>query len=100
LNSIGKRAGRNASASASAASAQIAEAIGPILNDLGERFRRGQRYAVDEAASLGSDAVKFGGRVGTDALHRLAAETKKQPLLTLAVAVGVGILIGAVSRRS
>jgi hypothetical protein len=50
LGGIGRSAGRNASASASAAGNQIAEAIWPILNDIVDRFGRGQRAAVDEAA--------------------------------------------------
>ena len=100
LNTIGRQAGRSASAGAAAAGNQIADVIGPILNDLGQRFRRGQRVALDEAASFGSDAVKLGGRVGSDALSRISVQARRQPLLTLAVAIGVGVLIGAVTRRS
>ena len=53
LGAIGRSAGRNASASASTAGNQIAEAIWPILNDIVDRFGRGRRAAVDEAASWG-----------------------------------------------
>jgi len=34
-----------------------------------------------------------------DALDRIAGQAKQRPLLTLAVAIGVGILIGAAGRR-
>ena len=39
-------------------------------------------------------------KVGGDALNRIAIQTKQRPLVTLAVAIGVGILIGTVARRS
>jgi ElaB/YqjD/DUF883 family membrane-anchored ribosome-binding protein len=99
LGKMGRSAGRSASANVSAAGNQIADALGPILNDLGERFRRGQRWTVDEAASMGNEAVKIGTRVGSDALDRIADQAKRRPLVTLAVAIGVGILIGFAGRR-
>ena len=52
LGALGKSAGRRASSGVSAAGNQIVEAIWPILNEIGDSFRRGQRVAVDEAASL------------------------------------------------
>jgi HEAT repeat protein len=99
LADIGRKAGRRASANVSAAGDQIAEAISPILNEILDRFRGGRRAAVEGAASLGDEAVKIGARVGDDALGRLARQTRQRPLLTLAVAIGVGILIGTASRR-
>jgi len=99
LGTIGKYAGRRASAHASAAGGQIAEALGPILNELGSRFRRGRRAAVDEAASFGNEALRVGSRVGSDALSRIADQAKHRPLFTLAVAIGVGALIGFAARR-
>ncbi len=100
LGSIGQSAGSRASASAFAAGNQIAEAIGPILNEIVERFRRGQRWAVDEAASFGNQAVKGGARVGNNALEQIATQAKQRPLITLVVAIGVGVLIGMAGRRS
>jgi hypothetical protein len=100
LGAIGKSAGRRASSSVSAAGGQVAEAIWPILNDIGDRFRRGQRVAVDEAASFGNEAVKLGARMGGDAIGQIAHQARRRPLVTLAVAIGVGILIGAVARRN
>ena len=65
-----------------------------MLSDLIERFRASARRG------LGDEAVKIGTRVGSDALGRIADQARQQPLLTLAVAIGVGILIGAASRRN
>jgi ElaB/YqjD/DUF883 family membrane-anchored ribosome-binding protein len=100
LGEIGRNAGRRGSATAAAAGNQIADALAPILNDIVDRFRRSQRAAVDQAASLGNEAVKASARAGSDALARIATQTKQQPLLTLAVAIGVGNLIGAACRRN
>ena len=75
---------------------QIADAIGPILNEVVARFG----LAPDEAGSFGNEAVKIGTKVGSDALDRIATQAKNRPLVTLAVAIGVGILIGMTSRRS
>jgi ElaB/YqjD/DUF883 family membrane-anchored ribosome-binding protein len=99
LGGIGRSAGRNASASASAAGKQIAEAIWPILNDIVDRLGRAQRAAVDETASLGNETVKISARAGNDALARIATEAKTRPLAAFAVAIGIGILIGVAVRR-
>ena len=100
LGGIGRSASRNASAGASTAGKQIAEAIWPILNDIADRFGRGQRAAIDEVASLGNEAVKISARAGNDALGRIATQAKTRRLAAFAVAIGVGILIGVAVRRS
>jgi hypothetical protein len=100
LAALSRKAGRRASANAAAAGDQIADAIGPILSDIAKRFRRGQQAAVAGAADLGDEAVKFGSKVGRQALGQITGQTRQRPLLMLAVAIGVGILIGAASRRT
>jgi hypothetical protein len=62
LGGIGQSAGLRASSGA------IADAIGPILNDIVDRFSRGQRVAVDQAASFSDDAINVGARFGNNAL--------------------------------
>ena len=64
------------------------------MSEIVDRFGRGQRAAVDEATSFWEQAVKIGSKLGSDAIEQIGAQTKKRPLVTLAVAVGVGILIG------
>ncbi len=100
LRAFGGSSGRRASAEAAAAGDRIAETIGPILNDIAARFRKGQQAALDQASTLGNQAVKAGTKMGGDAVERIAGETKQRPLLMLAVAIGVGILIGAAARRT
>jgi ElaB/YqjD/DUF883 family membrane-anchored ribosome-binding protein len=97
IQRVGRRAGRNASAGMSSAGDQIGDAIASAVNEIVERFRSGRRLAGDEAVRFGNEAAKFGAKVGNDALDRVASEVEHRPLITLAVAVGVGILIGMAS---
>jgi ElaB/YqjD/DUF883 family membrane-anchored ribosome-binding protein len=100
LGGIGRSAGQRAAAGASVTGDHIADAIGPILSAIIDRFGRGQRAAVDQAASFGNDAIEVGARMGNDALGRVATQTKHRPMAALAVAMGVGLLIGFALRRS
>ena len=43
---------------------------------------------------IGNQTLKFGGKIGNDALGRIASEVEHRPLVTLGIAFGVGILIG------
>ena len=94
LERVGRKAGRSASANASAAGDHIGDAIASAVTDIVDRFRSGRRLAGDEAVRFGNEAAKFGAKVGNDALERMASEVEHRPLVTLAVAIGVGILIG------
>ena len=94
IEKIGRSAGRRASAGVSAAGDQIGDAIAAAVAEIVDRFRSGRRVAGDEAVRFGNEAAKFGAKVGNDALERMASEVEHRPLVTLAVAIGVGILIG------
>jgi hypothetical protein len=94
INRVGRKAGRRASAGLSAAGDQLGDAVASAVNEIVERFRSGRRITSDEAMRLGSDAARFGTRIGNDALHRLTDEVEHRPLTMLAFAIGIGILIG------
>jgi ElaB/YqjD/DUF883 family membrane-anchored ribosome-binding protein len=81
------------SASAMQGADHVGEAIASTLDRVADRFRDGT--LGDEAAKIGAEAAKLGDA----ALQRLSREVKSRPLVTLAVAVGVGILVGALSQR-
>jgi hypothetical protein len=100
LAGIGKSAGQRASAGTVAVGNQIADAVWPFLNDIVDRFDRGQRTAVDQATIFGNRAAKTGARIGNNTLDRIAMEAKTRPLITLGVAIGVGVLIGMATRRN
>ena len=93
IDKLGRSAGRRASANVSAAGDHIGDAIAAAVTEIVDRFRSGRRLAGDEAVRFGNEASKF-AKVGNDALQRVASEVEHRPLVTLAVAIGVGVLIG------
>ena len=76
-----ERAGVRTSASAMATADHVGETVAAVLSSIADRFRGGA-YSMSD-----------------DALRRLSKEVEHRPLVTLAVAVGVGILVGLVSHR-
>jgi len=91
LEKIGARATANAKDTAEG----LGDAIASALFGWGDRFRQSAASLGNQSASLGKDAAKL----GTSALSRVSEETGQHPLFALAVAVGVGVLIGVASRR-
>jgi ElaB/YqjD/DUF883 family membrane-anchored ribosome-binding protein len=90
-----ERVGGRASASAVQAADHVGETVASALSSMADRLRGG----VD---SMGGEAARFRGeaaKLGNDALRRLSHEVERRPLVTLAVAVGVGLLVGLASHR-
>ena len=90
LNVAGARASINARDTAG----NLGDAIASALSGWADRFRQGAGIVGDQSAALGKDTAKL----GAVAVNRIADETGRRPLL--AVAVGVGILIGMAARSS
>jgi ElaB/YqjD/DUF883 family membrane-anchored ribosome-binding protein len=84
LANLGRIAGKQGAAAASNASDQIGEVMSSLLNDVVERFRDG-----------GRQAVRLGSTFRNSAVQRVSSEVEDRPLVTLGVALGVGVLIGA-----
>jgi ElaB/YqjD/DUF883 family membrane-anchored ribosome-binding protein len=84
LENMGRLVGRRGSAAAEAASEQIGDALNSVLNIMVDRFREGGRQAVETGSKYGDRAVR-----------RVSAGVQEQPLITLGVALGIGVLIGA-----
>ena len=95
LERVGRMAGRQTSAAAATASDQIGDAISTILNEMVDRFRKGGQAAGDQAGRLSNQALDLGAKYGSDALARVASQAEERPLLTVGVALSIGILIGA-----
>jgi ElaB/YqjD/DUF883 family membrane-anchored ribosome-binding protein len=95
LEKIGRIAGDRTSAAAATAGDQVGDAISTILNEMVERFRQGRQAAGDQAGRLSNQALNLGAKYGSDALQRAASEVEERPLVTVAIALGIGILIGA-----
>ncbi len=91
LEKVGARASTNARETAES----FGDAIASALAGWAGRFRQSASALSDQSASLGRDTAKLGNAT----LRRLSDETEHHPLFALAVAVGVGVLIGLVSRK-
>lgn len=94
--------------------------VGTLVSDLEDRLhrlntltKRGAGHAVDGVNDLVSgavsgltDHVRHGARSMTDdaakfgdqALRRVSKEIDRRPLMTLAIAVGIGVLVGLTRR--
>jgi ElaB/YqjD/DUF883 family membrane-anchored ribosome-binding protein len=87
--------GRSAAGAAQAVD-HVGETIASALSGVAERLRGRAESVRDEVAKISGDAAKLGNQ----ALRHLADEVEHRPLITLAVAVGVGILIGLASYQA
>jgi ElaB/YqjD/DUF883 family membrane-anchored ribosome-binding protein len=85
LNGLAKRESKQVS---DEISEFVAETVANVTDKVTDRVRDGARTAGDGAA-------QFGG----DALRRIISEVDQRPLMTLAIAAGIGFLAG-LSRRA
>jgi ElaB/YqjD/DUF883 family membrane-anchored ribosome-binding protein len=96
LDRLSRRAARSSSAAPRAVD-RAKDSIAAALSDIADRFRGGARTARHEASQFGDDALK----IGNEALRTLTKEVEQRPLVTLAVAFGVGMIAaGLLTRRS
>jgi ElaB/YqjD/DUF883 family membrane-anchored ribosome-binding protein len=86
IEKLGARASSNARDTADG----LGEAVASALSSWVERFRQSASSRGDESAALGKDAARY----GTAALNQISNETEQRPFIAVAVALGVGILIG------
>jgi ElaB/YqjD/DUF883 family membrane-anchored ribosome-binding protein len=91
-----RRGAARTSAVAPRAVDRVGDSIAAALTDIAERLRGGARTAGAEASQFGDDALKL----GNEALRTLTKEVEHRPLVTLAVAFGVGMIAaGLLARR-
>ena len=81
LQALAKRSAKDAADNAS-------EFVSDTVSDATDRMRNGASSVSDEAARLSGDAIK-----------RIEDEVSHRPLLTLAIAAGIGFLAGMAGRR-
>ena len=79
---------------------RMGETIASALNDIADRFTSRARVVGRDAGRVSermtADAMQFGDQ----ALRKVAHEVEQRPLVTLAIAVGVGALAaGLLARR-
>jgi ElaB/YqjD/DUF883 family membrane-anchored ribosome-binding protein len=90
LEKLGARASSNARDTADG----LGEVVASALSSWAERFRHGASSLGDQSAAFGKDTARY----GTAALSQISKETEEHPLIAIAVALGVGILIGMATR--
>jgi len=89
-----EKIGARASTSARDTAGGFGDAVASALFGWADRFRQSASLIGDQSAAISRDAAKF----GSGALSRVSDETERHPFFALAVGVGVGVLIGMVSR--
>lgn len=76
----------------SGASSEVGDFVSETLERIMSRVR-------DSAAGVTQTVADEASRVGTDAFKKIADEVERRPLMMLAVAAGIGFLIGLANRR-
>lgn len=56
-------------------------------------------YGVASRVREGATSVTGAAKTGTSAVQRVAGELEKRPIMTVAIALGIGFLAGLVGRR-
>jgi ElaB/YqjD/DUF883 family membrane-anchored ribosome-binding protein len=95
LGGVAGRASANFKSGVADATERVNDVLVSALSEVADRFRGGAGSLGGEAARVQKEAV----RLGNDALRRLSAEVEHRPLVVLAIAAGVGLLIGLAARR-
>ncbi len=90
LDSVGARA----TGSARQTAESVGDTLASALSGWADRFRQSTATLGDRSAAFGKDAAA----AGSQALSRVSEEAGQRPLAALAVAIGVGIMIGMASR--
>jgi ElaB/YqjD/DUF883 family membrane-anchored ribosome-binding protein len=88
-----EKLGTRASSNARDTTDGLGEAVASALSSWADRFRQGASSLGDQSATFGKDAARY----GTATLSQISKETEQRPLVAIAVALGVGILIGMVA---
>jgi len=79
---------------------RMSETVASAINEIADRFSSRARSVSKDAGWMGerftADAMEFGDH----ALRKVAREVEQRPLVTLAIAVGIGALAaGLLARR-
>ncbi|HEY6834700.1 MAG TPA: hypothetical protein VI251_19680 [Pseudolabrys sp.] len=87
-----RRLSGTARTEASGATEEVGDFVSEALARIKERVR-------ESAAGVTETVANEASRIGTDAFKKLTDEVEHRPLLMLAVAAGIGFLVGLANRR-
>jgi ElaB/YqjD/DUF883 family membrane-anchored ribosome-binding protein len=91
IEKLGTRASSNARDTANG----LSDAVASALSSWADRFRHSASSLGDRSATFGKDAARH----GTAALSQISKEAEQRPLVAIAVALGIGALIGTAMRN-
>lgn len=82
----------------SGATTQVGNAVTQASNQVGDMVAD---TLTDVAAKIrgGATSVTSAARLGTGAIQRIGEELERRPLMTVAIALGIGFLAGLAGRR-
>jgi len=79
---------------------RMSDSIASALNDIADRFGSRARSVSKDAGRIGERVTADAMQFGDDALRRVARKVEHRPLVTLAIALGIGALAaGLLVRR-
>ncbi|MGB9369279.1 MAG: hypothetical protein WCE79_25040 [Xanthobacteraceae bacterium] len=79
---------------------RVSETIASTLNDIADRFGSRARAVGKDAGRISERWSADAMQLGDEALRKVAREVEQRPLVTLAIAVGIGALAaGLLARR-
>jgi ElaB/YqjD/DUF883 family membrane-anchored ribosome-binding protein len=79
---------------------RVSETIASALNDIADRFGSRARAVSKDAGRMSEQWTADAMHLGDDVLRKVAREVEQRPLVTLAIAVGIGALAaGLLARR-
>jgi ElaB/YqjD/DUF883 family membrane-anchored ribosome-binding protein len=85
---------------ASAKADRLGDTIASALTDIADRFGSRARSISKDAGQVSERFTADAMHLGDEALRKVAREVEQRPLVTLAVAVGIGLLAaGLLARR-
>lgn len=101
LSRLGRSAKRRSAASNAAD--DVSETVVNALSDMVERLRTGAQGVSSEVTSQVREtaraAANEAANIGNEALNKIGDQVEARPVLTLAVAAGIGYLAGLAGRR-
>ena len=89
---------KNIRSTVSSATNQVGSAVTSASNHVGDMVADTLTEVADKIRG-GATSVTNAARLGTGAIQRIGTELERRPLMTVAIALGIGFLAGLAGRR-
>jgi ElaB/YqjD/DUF883 family membrane-anchored ribosome-binding protein len=78
---------------------EVSGATGDVKDFVNDALGHIMQRVRESASTMGQSVAQEASRVGGDALKKVTDEVEQRPLIMLAVAAGIGFLVGLANRR-